>query len=64
MGTSDNTDTLATRDAHAQRLRSALIDQIQKDGHVRTPAVETALRTRAAPHVRARCVARGGTLCG
>ncbi|MGR8008622.1 methyltransferase, FxLD system [Streptomyces hypolithicus] len=40
-----NTDTIATPDAVAERLRNALVDQIRADGHARTPAVETALRT-------------------
>ncbi|WP_433860169.1 methyltransferase, FxLD system [Streptomyces kronopolitis] len=40
-----NTDTLTTHEADAERLRNALVDQIQGDGHARTPAVEAALRT-------------------
>ncbi|MGW0885900.1 methyltransferase, FxLD system [Streptomyces sp. NPDC002671] len=40
-----NTDTLTTHEADAKQLRNALVDQIQADGHARTPAVETALRT-------------------
>ncbi|MFA3842127.1 hypothetical protein [Streptomyces aureus] len=40
-----NTDTLTTPEAEAERLRNALVDKIQADGHARTPAVETALRT-------------------
>lgn len=38
-----NTDTIATPEA--ERLRNALVDQIQAGGHARTPAVEAALRT-------------------
>ncbi|MER5969452.1 methyltransferase, FxLD system [Streptomyces sp. NPDC002055] len=38
-----NTDTLTTPEA--ERLRNALVDQIQAEGHAHTPAVETALRT-------------------
>ncbi|MFJ8057158.1 methyltransferase, FxLD system [Streptomyces sp. NPDC096142] len=61
MGTSDHTEspTEATADidsvsavntitnptADAERLRNALVDQLRADGHARTPAVETALRT-------------------
>ncbi|MFJ9894253.1 methyltransferase, FxLD system [Streptomyces sp. NPDC091280] len=37
------TDTIATADA--ERLRNALVDRLRADGHARTPAVETALRT-------------------
>ncbi|MFI1487247.1 methyltransferase, FxLD system [Streptomyces sp. NPDC020747] len=37
------TDTIATADA--KPLRNALVDQLRADGHARTPAVETALRT-------------------
>ncbi len=40
-----NTDTIATPTADAERLRNALVDQLRADGHARTPAVETALRT-------------------
>ncbi|GGQ97628.1 methyltransferase, FxLD system [Streptomyces asoensis] len=41
-----NTVTLTTSEAdEATRLRHALVDKIQADGHARTPAVETALRT-------------------
>ncbi|UYB39267.1 methyltransferase, FxLD system [Streptomyces sp. Je 1-4] len=40
-----NTDTTATREADAERLRNALVDQIRADGHARTPDVEAALRT-------------------
>ncbi|MEU8571062.1 methyltransferase, FxLD system [Streptomyces pathocidini] len=40
-----NTDTITTPTADAKRLRNALIDQLRADGHARTPAVETALRT-------------------
>ncbi|MGQ4389845.1 methyltransferase, FxLD system [Streptomyces sp. SAS_270] len=40
-----NTDTIATLTADAERLRNALVDQLRADGHARTPAVETALRT-------------------
>ncbi|MFD9869062.1 methyltransferase, FxLD system [Streptomyces niveus] len=40
-----NTDTLATPEADAEQLRHALVDQIRANGHARTPAVETALRT-------------------
>lgn len=40
-----NTDTIAAPEADAERLRNALVDQIRADGHARTPAVETALRT-------------------
>ncbi|WP_327155531.1 methyltransferase, FxLD system [Streptomyces tubercidicus] len=40
-----NTDTIATPEADAERLRNALVDQIRADGHARTPDVETALRT-------------------
>lgn len=40
-----NTATLTTSEAEAARLRNALVDKIQADGHARTPAVETALRT-------------------
>ncbi|MFG3291662.1 methyltransferase, FxLD system [Streptomyces sp. NPDC048179] len=40
-----NTDTITTPTADAERLRNALIDQLRADGHARTPAVETALRT-------------------
>lgn len=39
-----NTDTLTASEAEAERLRNALVDKIQADGHARTPAVETALR--------------------
>ncbi|MFG2434656.1 methyltransferase, FxLD system [Streptomyces sp. NPDC048508] len=40
-----NTDTLPAPEANAEQLRNALVDQIQADGHARTPAVEAALRT-------------------
>ncbi|MGW0874289.1 methyltransferase, FxLD system [Streptomyces sp. NPDC002740] len=40
-----NTVTLTPSEAEAIRLRNALVDKIQADGHARTPAVETALRT-------------------
>ncbi|MDR6980077.1 protein-L-isoaspartate(D-aspartate) O-methyltransferase [Streptomyces sp. 3330] len=40
-----NTATLTTSEAEATRLRNALVDKIQADGHAHTPAVETALRT-------------------
>ncbi|MEU9067291.1 methyltransferase, FxLD system [Streptomyces sp. NPDC048306] len=40
-----NTDTITTPTADAERLRNALVDQLRVDGHARTPAVETALRT-------------------
>lgn len=40
-----NTDTSTTPDTDATRLRHALVDQLQDNGHARTPAVETALRT-------------------
>ncbi|MER6123687.1 methyltransferase, FxLD system [Streptomyces sp. NPDC001795] len=40
-----NTDTIATPRADAERLRNALVDRLRADGHARTPAVETALRT-------------------
>jgi protein-L-isoaspartate(D-aspartate) O-methyltransferase len=40
-----NTDTITTPTADAKRLRNALVDQLRADGHARTPAVETALRT-------------------
>ncbi|WP_018543781.1 methyltransferase, FxLD system [Streptomyces sp. LaPpAH-108] len=40
-----NTDTTTTPAAAAERLRNALVDQLRADGHARTPAVETALRT-------------------
>ncbi|WP_030750831.1 methyltransferase, FxLD system [Streptomyces sp. NRRL F-5135] len=40
-----NTDTITTPTADAERLRNALVDQLCADGHARTPAVETALRT-------------------
>uniref|UniRef100_UPI00281245BC methyltransferase, FxLD system n=1 Tax=Streptomyces alfalfae TaxID=1642299 RepID=UPI00281245BC len=40
-----NTDTLTAPEANAEQLRNALVDQIQADGHARTPAVEAALRT-------------------
>ncbi|MER5938651.1 methyltransferase, FxLD system [Streptomyces sp. NPDC001928] len=40
-----NTDTITTPTADAERLRNALVDQLRADGHARTPAVETALRT-------------------
>ncbi|MFE7835802.1 methyltransferase, FxLD system [Streptomyces sp. NPDC057474] len=40
-----NTDTITTPTADAERLRNALVDQLLADGHARTPAVETALRT-------------------
>ncbi|MFJ4831729.1 methyltransferase, FxLD system [Streptomyces sp. NPDC088747] len=40
-----NTDTITTPAADAERLRNALVDQLRADGHARTAAVETALRT-------------------
>ncbi|TFE55360.1 methyltransferase, FxLD system [Streptomyces sp. ICN441] len=40
-----NTDTITTPTADAERLRNVLVDQLRADGHARTPAVETALRT-------------------
>ncbi|EPD56527.1 methyltransferase, FxLD system [Streptomyces sp. HGB0020] len=40
-----NTDTITTPTADAEHLRNALVDQLRADGHARTPAVETALRT-------------------
>ncbi|MFJ8402772.1 methyltransferase, FxLD system [Streptomyces microflavus] len=40
-----NTDTITTPTSDAERLRNALVDQLRADGSVRTPAVETALRT-------------------
>lgn len=40
-----NTDTIITPTADAERRRNALVDQVRADGHARTPAVETALRT-------------------
>ncbi|MGX1494935.1 methyltransferase of FxLD system [Streptomyces tendae] len=40
-----NTDTITTPTADAARLRNALVDQLRAEGHARTPAVETALRT-------------------
>ncbi|MFH9227676.1 methyltransferase, FxLD system [Streptomyces lydicus] len=40
-----NTDTIATSEADAARLRNALVDKIRESGYARTPAVETALRT-------------------
>lgn len=40
-----NTDTITTPTADAKRLRNALVDQLLADGHARTPAVETALRS-------------------
>ncbi|WP_435601413.1 methyltransferase, FxLD system [Streptomyces sp. C10-9-1] len=40
-----NTGTITTPTADAERLRNALVDQLRADGHARTPAVETALRT-------------------
>jgi protein-L-isoaspartate(D-aspartate) O-methyltransferase len=40
-----NTDTITTPTADAERLRNALGDQLRADGHARTSAVETALRT-------------------
>nr|WSZ99025.1 methyltransferase, FxLD system [Streptomyces sp. NBC_00857] len=40
-----NTDTIATSEADAARLRNALVDQIRESGYARTPEVETALRT-------------------
>ncbi|OPF73206.1 methyltransferase, FxLD system [Streptomyces antioxidans] len=39
------TDTIATPESEAARLRNALVDKIRESGHARTPAVETALRT-------------------
>ncbi|MFI1100257.1 methyltransferase, FxLD system [Streptomyces melanogenes] len=43
--TAVNTDTIATSEADATRLRNALVDKIRETGYARTPAVETALRT-------------------
>ncbi|MFJ1599639.1 methyltransferase, FxLD system [Streptomyces sp. NPDC088261] len=43
--TAVNNDTMTTPAAHADRLRDALVDRLRADGHVRTSAVETALRT-------------------
>ncbi|QUC62931.1 methyltransferase, FxLD system [Streptomyces sp. A2-16] len=40
-----NTDTITTTTADAERLRNALVDRLRADGHARTSAVETALRT-------------------
>ena len=40
-----NTDTITTPAADAERLRNALVDQLRAEGHARTTAVETALRT-------------------
>lgn len=40
-----NTDTITTPTADAERLRNTLVDQLRADGHARTSAVETALRT-------------------
>ncbi|MFJ2259528.1 methyltransferase, FxLD system [Streptomyces sp. NPDC087844] len=40
-----NSDTITTPTADAERFRNALVDQLRADGHARTPAVETALRT-------------------
>ncbi|MGW2590327.1 methyltransferase, FxLD system [Streptomyces sp. NPDC001515] len=40
-----NTDTLTTPEADAEHLRNTLVDQIQAEGHARTPEVENALRT-------------------
>ncbi|MEU9882902.1 methyltransferase, FxLD system [Streptomyces phaeochromogenes] len=40
-----NTDTIATPTADAERFRNALVDQLCAEGHARTTAVETALRT-------------------
>ncbi|MFB7270638.1 methyltransferase, FxLD system [Streptomyces sp. NPDC056244] len=40
-----NTDTTSTSEADAARLRNALVDQLTANGHARTPAAETALRT-------------------
>ncbi|GGX50715.1 methyltransferase, FxLD system [Streptomyces noursei] len=37
--------TIPEAEAEAERLRNALVDQLQADGHARTPAVEAALRT-------------------
>jgi protein-L-isoaspartate(D-aspartate) O-methyltransferase len=50
VNTGMNTDTLTTREAttleaDAERLRNALVDQIQAYSYARAPAVETALRT-------------------
>ncbi|WP_370418991.1 methyltransferase, FxLD system [Streptomyces sp. QH1-20] len=39
-----NTDTIAPLE-DAEQLRNAMVDQLLKDGHAPTPAVETALRT-------------------
>ncbi len=40
-----HTATITTPTADADRLRNALVDQLRADGHARTTAVETALRT-------------------
>lgn len=40
-----NTDTIATSEADAARLRNALVDKIRESGYARTPVVENALRT-------------------
>ena len=40
-----NTDTITTPAADAERLRNTLVDQLRAEGHARTTAVETALRT-------------------
>ncbi|MGW1398857.1 methyltransferase, FxLD system [Streptomyces sp. NPDC002405] len=40
-----NTNTTTTPTADAERLRNALVDQLRANGHARTSAVETALRT-------------------
>ncbi|AEM88980.1 protein-L-isoaspartate(D-aspartate) O-methyltransferase (plasmid) [Streptomyces violaceusniger Tu 4113] len=40
-----NTDTITAPTEDAESLRNTLVDQLRKDGHARTPAVETALRT-------------------
>ncbi|MFD8379105.1 methyltransferase, FxLD system [Streptomyces sp. NPDC059679] len=39
------TDTIATPESEAARLRNALVDKIRESGYARTPVVETALRT-------------------
>ncbi|TLQ46069.1 methyltransferase, FxLD system [Streptomyces marianii] len=40
-----NTDTIATSEGDAARLRNALVDKIRESGYARTAVVETALRT-------------------
>ncbi len=43
--TTVNDPIATTPTADAERLRNALVDQLRADGHARTPAVESALRT-------------------